>query len=288
MTTEALHHTAHIARTILKDSPIGMFFYSTIGSPQECQHDDVKEIFAKFGFRMASDRLCFIYSREYENLPKEFSEISFNIPLYGSGPAHHDALDVLQLGTGEDRKLPQEIDFLSFIGNFTPPQQCLSLSDNDHTFFRSTKYPPPNTARKTIIARRAAETRLPAGRVCVYPLGEQTKSIIEILERRPEIEIVALLDRSAKPAMSYRNHLVITPEQLMADNAPLWDYILVSHHNEIEFLSNLHAIGVSPQKIVSVHQDAVKTGWTEEEEEAARINLLLAAWRGMQHNYGRE
>ena len=289
MTSDALRYTARAARDMLSGSPIGMVLYGAIGWEQETNHADVKRAFIEAGFKPVANRLFSAFLLEENEVPPAFNDLSNDIPLFGEGPASFDALDILALGEPGDRKLSPEIDFLSYIGVFTPPQRCLTLTDRDRDFFARVPYPysAQDFARKIMVARRAAANRLKPGRICVYPLGDQTKAILDVLESRNDIQIAAILDQKAKPGSRFNGHTLLAPEQGASDALSDVDYILISHQNEATFLSELHRLGVPDSKIATIHLEAERSGWPKEAEEVEYINIMTSAWRSSLYNYGR-
>lgn len=107
--------------------------------------------------------------------------------------------------------------------------------------------------RDIAAARRFIRDRLPAGRIFVYGAGTHSESVIDILNRRDDLEILGFLDRNGGEGKTFHDYELITPEQILERD---FDYVLISYnHTEANLVDRLRQLGVPADKIRCIYSD---------------------------------
>jgi len=105
--------------------------------------------------------------------------------------------------------------------------------------------------RDEAAARRFLIETLPAGRLCLYGAGSQSTRLLDWLRERPDVEIVAIIDRNAAALVRFHDLPVIAP----ADWARVgFDRVLVAHPlHEPDMIATLLAAGLAVEQILPLY-----------------------------------
>lgn len=100
-------------------------------------------------------------------------------------------------------------------------------------------------------ARRFLIETLPAGRLCLYGAGSMSARLLGWLVERPDIEVVAVIDRNAATLGRFHDRPVVTPMEWA--RVP-FDRVLVAHPlHEPDMIATLRAAGLPAERILPLY-----------------------------------
>lgn len=103
------------------------------------------------------------------------------------------------------------------------------------------------------LLRRFCMETLPAGRLLIYGAGTHTARVLDILSGRPDIRVVAVLDRLADGVRTFGGLPVVPPESVRGLQ---FDHVLAAHTSyEMEMRGTLRGLGVPEGRIVQIYSN---------------------------------
>jgi hypothetical protein len=115
---------------------------------------------------------------------------------------------------------------------------------------------------------------LPAGRILLYGAGTHSLLMLELLRSRPDITIVAIVDRLGAQIESWNGYQVITPN---AVSGLVYDYVLVGHSEaEWDMVDTLSELGISLERIRTIYAASDYRALSRQ-EIARRLDMLPPA-----------
>jgi len=120
----ALLYTARYARRILEGSPLGLLVFTNIGDAKQNSMATVDGELARAGFKRVCHRLFHAYAAVGAETSEAVLALDEDIPLHNptGSPERFTTLDVLDLSPA---MWPSDLDFISYLGVFTPPSAML-------------------------------------------------------------------------------------------------------------------------------------------------------------------
>jgi hypothetical protein len=117
MNYNAAAYTIHLAKRLMAASPVKLFFYTCLGTPQHANPDMIDALFKRAGFVNVIAQPFWLYTPEGHKLPADLVSFFNDIPRWGARllERRHTVRDLID---ATPATLPMELDFAAFIGNF--------------------------------------------------------------------------------------------------------------------------------------------------------------------------
>jgi len=130
MSYDALVYCAKIAKQILSKSNLGVFLFTNIGDPKHNNLCTVQSVLEACGFRKICEKKIFAFVISEKTNLERIRQLGREIPLYGSTlcTERFSAAEALAI---QPFSLPNDLDFLSYIGTFQLPSSVLQSKPED-------------------------------------------------------------------------------------------------------------------------------------------------------------